>query len=112
MSDDPLWYEVPKSRKAPKQVQRALDEGAELVFAWGGDGTVQRCVDVLAGIGHAARDRARRDGEPSRDEPRTYPATSRPRCDVGLNGGRRAIDVGRLNGERFAVMAGAGSTRR
>jgi len=30
---DPLWYEVPKSRKAPKQVQRALDEGAELVIA-------------------------------------------------------------------------------
>ena len=48
---DPLWYEVPKSRKAPKQVKRALEEGAELVFAWGGDGTVQRCIDVLAGTG-------------------------------------------------------------
>ena len=23
--------------------------GAELVFAWGGDGTVRRCIDVLAG---------------------------------------------------------------
>ena len=46
---DLLWTEVPKSRKAPAQVQRALDEGAELVFAWGGDGMVQRCVDVLAG---------------------------------------------------------------
>ena len=44
--DDPLWYEVPKSRKAPKQVRRAIDEGAELVFAWGGDGTVQRCIDA------------------------------------------------------------------
>ena len=48
---DLLWYEVPKSRKAPKQVQRALDEGAELVIAWGGDGTVQRCIDVLARTG-------------------------------------------------------------
>ena len=48
---DPLWYEVPKSRKAPKQVKRALAEGAELVLAWGGDGTVQRCIDVLAGTG-------------------------------------------------------------
>ena len=46
---DPLWFEVPKSRKAPAQVRRALDDGAELVFAWGGDGMVQRCVDVLAG---------------------------------------------------------------
>ncbi|MDP9286358.1 MAG: diacylglycerol kinase family lipid kinase, partial [Actinomycetota bacterium] len=47
--DEPLWCEVPKSSKAPAQVRRALDEGAELVFAWGGDGMVQRCVDVLAG---------------------------------------------------------------
>ena len=46
---DPLWYEVPKSKKAPKKVKRALDEGADLVFVWGGDGTVQRCLDVLAG---------------------------------------------------------------
>jgi diacylglycerol kinase family enzyme len=28
--------------------------------------------------------------------------------DVGLHGARRSIDVGVLNGERFAVMAGAG----
>ena len=36
---NPFWAEVPKSRKAPKQVERALERGAELVFAWGGDGT-------------------------------------------------------------------------
>jgi hypothetical protein len=47
--DEPFWCEVPKSSKAPAQVRRALDEGAELIFAWGGDGMVQRCVDVLAG---------------------------------------------------------------
>ena len=33
----------------PTQVRRALDEGADLVFAWGGDGTVRRCIGVLAG---------------------------------------------------------------
>lgn len=37
-----LWYEVPKSRKAPKRVRAALDSGAELVLVWGGDGMVQR----------------------------------------------------------------------
>src|SRR5690242_16662252 len=47
----PLWYEVGKSRKAPKRVRQALAEGAELILAWGGDGTVQRCVDALAGTG-------------------------------------------------------------
>jgi diacylglycerol kinase (ATP) len=31
---------------------------------------------------------------------------------VGLNGTRRPLDVGRLNGERFAVMAGAGVDAR
>jgi diacylglycerol kinase (ATP) len=105
--DDLLWYEVQKSRKAPKQVRRALDEGAELVFAWGGDGTVQRCVDVLAGTGiplaivpaGTANLLATNLGIPTDIE-----AAVR----TGLEGARRAIDVGRLNGERFAVMAGCG----
>lgn len=104
---DPLWYEVPKSRKAPKQVKRALDEGAELVFAWGGDGTVQRCIDVLAGTGTplaivpagTANLLATNLGIPGDIE---------GAVETGLHGARRAIDVGRLNGERFAVMAGAG----
>ena len=47
--DDPLWHEVPKAKQAPARVRRALEEGAELVFAWGGDGTVRRCVGELAG---------------------------------------------------------------
>ena len=32
--------------------------------------------------------------------------------DVGLRGERRRIDVGRINGETFAVMAGAGLDAR
>ena len=107
VSCDPLWYEVPKSRKAPKQVKRALDEGAELVFAWGGDGTVQRCIDVLAGTGTplaivpagTANLLATNLGIPQDIEGAVA---------AGLGGARRAIDVGRLNGERFGVMAGAG----
>ena len=45
--DDPLWFEVPKSKYAPKCVQRALDDGADLLFVWGGDGMVQRCIDAV-----------------------------------------------------------------
>ena len=30
---------------------------------------------------------------------------------IGLHGPRREIDVGKINGEHFGVMAGAGSTR-
>lgn len=44
----PVWYEVKKSRRAPKYARRAAADGAGVVFVWGGDGTVQRCVDALA----------------------------------------------------------------
>jgi diacylglycerol kinase (ATP) len=105
--EDPLWYEVAKSKKAPEAVERALQEGAEQIFAWGGDGLVRRCVNVLAGT----------------DVPLAIiPAGTSNLCarnlgldidlraavDVGLRGARRRIDVGCFNGERFAVMAGAG----
>jgi len=104
---DPLWYEVPKSRKAPKQVQKALDEGAELVFGWGGDGTVQRCLDVLAG-----------SGTPLAVLPAGtsnlfasnlgIPQDIEEAVAIGLGQTRRTLDVGVLNGERFGVMAGVG----
>jgi YegS/Rv2252/BmrU family lipid kinase len=104
---DPFWCEMPKSRKAPAQVRRALDEGAELIVAWGGDGMVQRCVDVLAGSEVAlaiipagtANLFATNLGIPSDIEGAVA---------VGLHGARRRVDLGRFNGERFAVMAGAG----
>ena len=103
----PFWCEVPKSRTAPDQVRRALDEGAELVFAWGGDGMVQRCVDVLAGStaslaiipAGTANLFASNLG---------IPKDIGEAVEIGLHGDRRRLDVGRFNGERFAVMAGAG----
>jgi YegS/Rv2252/BmrU family lipid kinase len=104
---DPLWIEVPKSRYAPKQVKRALAEGAELIFVWGGDGTVQRCIDATAGSDAAlailpagtANLLATNLGIPQDIEQAVH---------IGLRGERRKIDVGRFNGEKFAVMAGAG----
>jgi YegS/Rv2252/BmrU family lipid kinase len=104
---DPLWCEVPKSREAPEQVERLLKEGAELVFAWGGDGMVQRCVDVIAGSDASlaiipagtANLFASNLG---------IPRDIADAVAVGLRGERRNLDVGRFNGERFAVMAGAG----
>lgn len=105
--EDPFWCEVPKSRKAPAHVRRAVEEGAELVFAWGGDGMVQRCVDVLAGSKVAlaivpagtANLFAGNLG---------IPQDIAEAVAIGLHGSRRELDVGRFNGERFAVMAGAG----
>jgi diacylglycerol kinase (ATP) len=104
---DPLWCEVPKSKKAPREVERLLDDGVDLLIAWGGDGMVQRCVDVLAGTTAALA---------------VVPAGTsnlfatnlgiqkdiEQAVGVALHGDRRRLDVGRFNGERFAVMAGAG----
>jgi diacylglycerol kinase (ATP) len=104
---DPLWFEVPKSKRAPQAVKRALEEGAELILAWGGDGMVRRCLNAL---------------EDTQVPLAIVPAgTSNLLAtnlgierDIGdavrhaLRGDRRRLDVGRFDGERFAVMAGAG----
>jgi diacylglycerol kinase (ATP) len=105
--EQPLWYEVPKAKKAPEQVERALDAGAELVFAWGGDGTVRRCLGVLAGTkiplavlpAGTANLFATNLG---------IPRDLEQAVRIGLHGQTRTIDVGRFGKERFAVMAGAG----
>ena len=47
----PLWFEVPKSKKGPKVAKALLDEGADVILVWGGDGMVQRVVDAVAGSG-------------------------------------------------------------
>ena len=105
--EDPLWIEVAKSRYAPKQVKRARDAGAELLFVWGGDGTMQRAIDALAGSDTAlailpagtANLLATNLGIPQDIEEAVA---------IGLHGERRRLDVGRFDGEHFAVMAGVG----
>ena len=37
------------SRLAPERVEKALADGAETIFVWGGDGMMQRAVDAMAG---------------------------------------------------------------
>jgi diacylglycerol kinase (ATP) len=109
---DVIWHEVDKSRQASKRVGRAIDDGAALLLIWGGDGTVQRCIDALPahepppiGILPAGTANlfASNLGIPS-DLPGAL--------DAALHGGDRRLDVGRVNGERFAVMAGAGFDAR
>jgi diacylglycerol kinase (ATP) len=108
---DVFWREVPKSRFAPKQVKSALAEGVDLIFVWGGDGMVQRCIDVVAGTdarlaiipAGTANLLATNLGIPKDIE---------AAVEIGLAGNLRSIDVGRMNGERFAVMAGAGFDAR
>lgn len=104
---EPLWYEVNKSRKAPKRVRKALGKGADLIFVWGGDGMVQRCVDAVAGT-KAALAILPAGTANLLAANLNIPADLAEAVHVGLHGERHAIDTGTVNGEHFAVMAGAG----
>lgn len=88
------------------QAAEAVSNGADLVIACGGDGTVRACLEPLAesatslgivplGTGNLlARNLSIADG-----------------LDAASAAGRgetRRIDLGRINGETFAVMAGSG----
>ncbi len=104
---DPLWYEVGKSRKAPAKARRAVADGADLVLVWGGDGMVQRITGALAGSGTpvgllpagTANLLARNLG---------VPVDLGPAVRTALHGADRRIDLGTFDGEHFAVMAGVG----
>jgi diacylglycerol kinase (ATP) len=109
---DPLWYEVRKSKHAPDCARRALDQGADLTFVWGGDGTVQRCIDALAGTGAVVAILPAGTANllaSNLDIPTDDVAAA---VRVGLHGRRRPLDTGSVNGEHFAVMAGAGLDAR
>jgi len=104
---DPLWREVTKSKQVPRSTREVLERGADLIFVWGGDGTVQRCADALAGTGATlavlpagtANLLATNLG---------VPTDLKAAVQIGLHGERRALDLGVMNGEHFAVMAGVG----
>lgn len=104
---DPIWLEVPKSRKVPARVKEAIELGADLIFIWGGDGSVQRCIDAAVGApvtlailpAGTANLLANNLG---------IPIDLEQAVDVGLHGNNHTIDVGKMNGEHFAVMAGIG----
>jgi diacylglycerol kinase (ATP) len=104
---DPLWYEVAKSRKAPKYARRALAQGAEVIFVWGGDGMVQRCIDAVAGAGAVLAILPAGTANLLAANLQV-PADLAGAVRVGLHGERRPLDTGSVNREHFAVMAGAG----
>lgn len=109
--ENPQWFEVPKSKKVPKRVERALADGAELIIAWGGDGTVQRCLDAMAGtdatLAVVPAGTANLFAS-NLDIPKDIGEAVR----IALNGRSTKRDVGKLKGERFGVMAGAGLDAR
>jgi diacylglycerol kinase (ATP) len=105
--DEFAWHEVARSRDAPERVHAARAEGAELVFVWGGDGMVQHCVSALAGTDTAVAIIPAGTANLFAGNLK-IPRSIERAVEIGLRGDRRRIDLGRLNGERFAVFGGAG----
>ncbi|MBP2703882.1 YegS/Rv2252/BmrU family lipid kinase [Microbispora sp. RL4-1S] len=105
--DDLLWYEIPKSKKAPKAARDGLKKGADLFIVWGGDGSVQRCVDALAGTDATiAIVPAGTANLLARNL--SIPENVTEAVRIAFEGRRARIDLGKINGEHFAVMAGVG----
>ncbi len=109
---DPMWFEVAKSKLAPKCARKAAKAGVDRLLVWGGDGTVRRCIDTIADpelglpaipIGILPAGTANLLASSLH-----IPTSLDEALKIALHGERRALDLGVINGERFAVMAGTG----
>ncbi len=110
---EPLWIETTVDDPGTGQAQLAVDKGADVVLACGGDGTVRAVAEALAGTGVAMGLVPRGTGNllaKTLGTPLELVAAVR----VALTGDDRPIDVGRIrvdgaDDERvFLVMAGTG----
>jgi diacylglycerol kinase (ATP) len=104
---EPLWYEFAKGRQAPKCARQALAKGADVIFVWGGDGTVQRCINTVAGKGAVIAILPAGTGNLLATN-LGVPQDVSQAVEIGLRGEHRALDTATANGEHFTVMAGAG----
>ncbi|MFI5841744.1 diacylglycerol/lipid kinase family protein [Catenuloplanes sp. NPDC051500] len=103
----PTWYETTPEDPGRGQATEAMENGAEVVFAAGGDGTVMACVTALAETDVALAILPAGTGN-------LLAANLGLAADldtglrVAIEGGLRRLDVGRTEGSCFAVMAGLG----
>ena len=104
---DPLWSEIPEEPVRPGARQGDAEAGCGPGLRVGGDGTVQRCIDVLA---HSDATMAILPAGTANLFATNLgiPKDLEAAVKIGLHGPRRMLDVGSVNGERFGVMAGTG----
>ncbi len=109
--EEPLWLETTPDDPGRGQAGSAVGAGVDLVLACGGDGTVTACAEGVADTGvplaiiplGTGNLLARNIGLPMGvDEA----------LAVAFGDVQKAIDVGRVNGSLFVVMAGLGLDAR
>jgi YegS/Rv2252/BmrU family lipid kinase len=105
--DEPLWFETTPGDPGTGQAAQAVRDGADLVLACGGDGTVTACAEGVAGTGvplgilpaGTGNLLARNLG---------LPLDLDAALVTALTGSDRRLDAGSANGHTFVVMAGLG----
>jgi diacylglycerol kinase family enzyme len=104
---EPAWFSTTPEDPGRGMTAKAVEEGAELVFACGGDGTVMACVTALAGTDVAMAVLPAGTGNLLAAN-LGLAGDAATGVQVALDGGRRRIDVGVVDDRCFAVMAGMG----
>jgi YegS/Rv2252/BmrU family lipid kinase len=112
---EPLWLSTTPEDPGCGMTQQALDAGAEVVFACGGDGTVMACAAVLAGTDIALAVLPAGTGNLLANN-LDLPTDVAAGVALATDGLRRRIDVGAVqdadtasgHGGRFTIMAGMG----
>lgn len=103
----PAWYETTPEDPGRGQATEAMENGAEVVFAAGGDGTVMACVTALAETDVALAILPAGTGNLLAAN-LGLAADLDTGLQVAIEGGLRRLDVGRTEDSCFAVMAGLG----
>ncbi|GIG29464.1 diacylglycerol/lipid kinase family protein [Cellulomonas marina] len=103
----PRWIETTEDDPGAGQARQAVADGAQVVFACGGDGTVRSCIEGLAGGPGALAVLPAGTGNLLATN-LGLPDDPAAGVRVVVERGRRRIDVGYVDGQAFAVMAGIG----
>ena len=104
---EPLWFETTVEDPGCGQARAAVEQGADVVIACGGDGTVRACAQALAGTDVPLAILPTGTGNllvTNLDLPADVPGV----VALATSGARRCIDLGELDGLPFTVMAGMG----
>jgi diacylglycerol kinase family enzyme len=103
----PLWLETTRSDPGGGQTRAAIADGADVVIAAGGDGTVRACAEQLAGTHTALAILPFGTGNLLAAN-LGVPLRTRDALTLLTSGQRRRLDVGVLGDRTFVVMAGIG----
>ena len=102
-----VWIETTSEDPGAGQARQAVADGAQVVFACGGDGTVRACIEGVAGTDAALAVLPAGTGNLLATN-LGVPTETKAGVLLATHGGRRRIDIGDVDGQSFAVMAGMG----